>query len=448
MLKDSLGRFFRNSALEPIFSTAGVGAINRVLTLGTRLIAVPFAINYLGAEKFGLVMTLASGSGYALLLDLGLSSALVNSITGAHALDDMASANRHITVGLFFLTSLAVLASLVCVGVIPLFDWITVFKLHATSQSEVVAALIVCAFLFLFQLPLSLVLKVPYTFQRGALSEVFLLVAAILNLAGLVVSLEFGMPLWVIAFFMIGSQFVAAVALFAYLLAKRTIRLTWESWESFSSTLGSLRQSGLHFFLMQVVSVLLSALQFTLLAVFKGASEVAIYALLYQIMMAVIGPFMSLVQPMWTRVAHFHRLGKISEIRGLLRVHLRASLAYSTLAVVFFLLFLNPVVRPFLAKPQVFPLDLRIGFAVLTVLGLVFGGGMGSIVLGMNLSRQMALFSILQFMVFLFSVFYLVPRAGALGMVTSICIANAFSIPGLIWLLQSRLNPRKSEVAV
>jgi O-antigen/teichoic acid export membrane protein len=439
MLRNFSRKLLRHPIFEPILRAAGVGILNRILSIAIRLFSVPLIINYLGPEKFGVLMTISSATGYTILLDLGLSSALINRITAAHADKDREAANRQITTGIVAMGGVAILAFCLSCLALPMLDWVSLFKLNTTSVADVRTTVIVAAALILLQLPLSLILRVPYMFQRGHISEAFLFVCNLVGFLGIVASVKLGASFAVLAVFMLGGQALAGVLLFGFLYARRYVSIKLESWRQFKQTLAESVKTGTHYLIMQVVSMLLPALQFSLLAWYKGAEAVAAYAILYQIMSALVGPYAAVAQPAWTRVAYYSRLNKMEEIRLLLKMHWRASAIYASIVVVVFFLFVNYGLEYFLTIPPAYTFSIKLGFAGLSLLSIVFGGGVGAFVLGMGLTREMTLISVIQFVIFILAVLLTVPGWGASGMVMSICTANAIAIPGVLFLLKKSL---------
>ena len=417
-----------------------MGTINRSSNIAVRLFTIPLVINYLGNERFGLVMTISSMSGYIFLLDFGVASALVNKLTSCYTAGERESADKYITAGFVFLGSVSALFGVCLIFAIPLFDWGTILKLQSVGTEEVNTLLFIALGLFLIQLPLSLVQRVPYAFQRGRLNETYSLVANILSLAGVLLSVLLKLSISFVTLFLISAPAIGGIGLMLHLLLRDEVRIVRMPYRTIVSLVRECRQAGYDFIVMQSLAVLMTGLQFTLLALYHGAAAVAPYALMFQVLVAVQTPFIALIQPMWTKVAQLTRQKEFYTIRALLRNYFKMALLYSLATSVFFLFMLNPLLAIFLRSQLPLLFDLRLGFAVLAILGLLFGGGVGSVILGMNLTRQMAKITFGQFVLFVSVGFLLIPPMGSLGVVVSVCAGYLVAVPGSLFLLKNNLS--------
>ena len=70
------------------------------------VITVPLTLSYLGEERFGVWMTIASLSGVLSILDLGVGNAMINRVVAAKATGDALYLRRVITQGLLLLSAI------------------------------------------------------------------------------------------------------------------------------------------------------------------------------------------------------------------------------------------------------------------------------------------------------------------------------------------------------
>jgi hypothetical protein len=77
--------------------TALGSALARAIGLLTNLITVPLAIGYLGAERYGLWMTITSLIAMVNFLDLGIGNGLISAIAEAHGRNDREEARRYVS---------------------------------------------------------------------------------------------------------------------------------------------------------------------------------------------------------------------------------------------------------------------------------------------------------------------------------------------------------------
>src|SRR5260370_27420766 len=93
--------------------TQGLAAsvIGQVLGLGMQILLVPLFVSAWGVDVYGEWLLLSSFAGYLFLADAGASVYIVNRLTQAFALDDLASLRRvlHSGLQLFIVGSLILL---------------------------------------------------------------------------------------------------------------------------------------------------------------------------------------------------------------------------------------------------------------------------------------------------------------------------------------------------
>jgi O-antigen/teichoic acid export membrane protein len=388
-------------------------------------------------ERYGIWMTITSFSAYIMILDFGISTSSVNKLTYLYSTADIDSANTYVTSALVILGGVAVSCMLISLAVIPAIDWGNLFKLSSTSiRQEAIWSITIAVLMFFVQLPLSLILKVPYTMQTGWLSETYQVAGTMIALSGTFLGVLAGTGLPLLVFFLTSSSLFASLGLLTHLLTTKKFRLTVPSFAEVDKCLQNSWSSGLDFMLLQAVSLLMNSLQLTLLAVYHGAGAVAQYGLMTQIVIAIQVPFSVLLQPMWTKMAQLVYQSEFEGVKSMFIRYLKCAFVYAVAAscVMFFLL--NPIMEVVLRKHVFFPVNLRIAFAVACSLGLVAGGGVGVVLLALNLSRAMAAMALFQLLAFLCSVVTFVPSHGAVAMISSISVTYLISIPISFWFIR------------
>jgi O-antigen/teichoic acid export membrane protein len=425
---------------HPVIKSAKAGAINKILIIAIRLITIPLIINHLGTERYGLWMTFASFSAYVMIFNLGINMALVNRLTSFYTECDQASADGCISSSLIFLGVVALCCMLVSLVVIPTIDWGATFKLSSQAVVEQASSsLTIVLLLFFLQLPSSVILKVPYTMQIGWLSEMYQMAGSVFSLLGTVIGVYAGADLPVLVFFLACSPVIAACGLLVQLVLSGKLRLILPSFQDFTRHVSCLREGSLDFMLMQAATLLTYSLQFTILAIYRGVEEVALYGLITQVLIALQIPFTVLQQPMWTRMTQLVYAGDFVRIKNMFMKYLGYACCYSLAATCVMLFLLNPILALFLHKSIFIPFGLRMGFAVACTLGLIAGGGCGTVMLALNLSRPMAFLGLGQLIIFLGCVFSFVPAFGAVAMISSVNATYIIAIPACHLFIRKRL---------
>lgn len=426
---------------QPVLASASAGTLNRGSAIAIRLVTIPLLLRYLGVERYGLWMTIASATAYLTMLDFGTVSALTNRLSRCYARGRSrvaASLVLSATLGLCLVATFGVATA--CIVIFSV-DWAHAFHLSsAAAVAEVRPTIVVATLLAGAQLALAAILRLPYTMQRGSLSEGYQLggnVGSFVAILG-VVRAGGGLP-WLAAALMSGPV-VAGLCVLAHLGTRGHLSAPRASYRRRRRVIESLGRAGGAFVVMQVVGTLLFALQFPLLAMMRGATAVAPYALLTQIMLGLQIPLTVLQQPLWTRIAALRAHRDISGLRSIIRNYLIAAGAYSAVAGVILVVFVNPLLVLLAKSIVTTPLSLRLAFAVLCALGLIGGGNLGSVLLALDLSKPLALLSAIQLLAFILAAILLVPTLGALGMVASVCAVYVIALPPTFVMLRRRLD--------
>src|SRR5690349_19553868 len=103
--------------LRRVVLTALVSAFSQGINVLTMLISVPLTLNYLGAERYGLWITISS---LILLLgfaDLGVGNGLLNAIAQANGRDDRHDAESYVSSAFFVLCGVTVLLAIAWMAV-------------------------------------------------------------------------------------------------------------------------------------------------------------------------------------------------------------------------------------------------------------------------------------------------------------------------------------------
>jgi O-antigen/teichoic acid export membrane protein len=423
---------------EPILKSASVALINRFVSIALKILIIPLLINYLGTERFGIWVAISSASGYIFLLDMGLSSAMINRLAGFYAKGDTRSANQHIQ-GLFLF-----MAAIACVGMLgtwlalPRIDWEELFKIHtAAAKAEVNVTVLVAFWIFFLQLPLSLIQKIPYTFQAGYISELHILVANILGAVLIVAGLHFHAGLTFCVLAINAAAVLAPLTILVHLLMTSHLNIGFNNGINPVREVKSLKTTSVHFIIMQICGTLLIVGPFSLITYYHGAEAVAVFGILLQVLTAVQTPLTVMLQPAWTKMVELSVNDKRHKVREIFTRYVKMAALYSILTGIFFM-FCLPSIFELVLKHQVSAsVSLRFAFAVWCALGLIGGGGVGAVTLALGLTGQISRISLLQLGTFLVLAFILVPAYGAVGAVACI-IASYFASLPLVFLLIRR----------
>jgi O-antigen/teichoic acid export membrane protein len=164
-----------------------LGARGIGLILG--LVTIPLTVRYLGAERYGAMMTIHSFLAWIAIADLGLGSELTNVLAAAHGRDDERAAREAIASGFWMLCAVAVV--LLAVGGLAwsVVDWPRLLNVQSKlAVAEVGPAMGLAFALFCLALPLSVVDRVFISFQRGATANAWAVAANVATVLAVVLA--------------------------------------------------------------------------------------------------------------------------------------------------------------------------------------------------------------------------------------------------------------------
>jgi O-antigen/teichoic acid export membrane protein len=136
--------------------TALANAAARISSLVVLIVSIPLTLAYLGDERFGLWMLIASLPVLFGFLDFGIGNGLLNQVARAKATGDADRLTEVISHGLTVLTCIGfVLGALALAGTF-LLPWASMWKASTPGiEEELRSSLVVFSLLFAISLPLS-----------------------------------------------------------------------------------------------------------------------------------------------------------------------------------------------------------------------------------------------------------------------------------------------------
>ena len=181
--------------------TGMTSLLSKLIVLATTLICVPLTYRYLGADRYGLWMTVTSLVLFLGFADFGLGNGLASAIAEANGRDDKAFARQQVSCAFFLLLGVAIsiLAILACAY--SHINWSHLYHTQTNQGSleagPATAVLIICTAL---NMPLGTVLRVQVGYQQGYIADLWNTVGNILALFAVVAAVKSGAGLpWLVA---------------------------------------------------------------------------------------------------------------------------------------------------------------------------------------------------------------------------------------------------------
>ncbi len=201
---DMSGEEAHRSALRHrrILLSTFAAAFSKVISIAAQLISVPLTLHYLGAERYGMWLTISSFITIMSFADLGMGNGLVTRISAAHGRDDRASIRNDISSS--FITFIAISAFILAAFYLTrgLFNWPSVFNVQSPiAKQEASSAAVAFACCFALSIPVNLVQKVQIGLQKSFIASLWNSAGSVLSLASLIFAtqLKLSLPWLVIA---------------------------------------------------------------------------------------------------------------------------------------------------------------------------------------------------------------------------------------------------------
>lgn len=244
-----------------------------------QVITVPMTLNYLGEERYGLWVAIASLIAFLQLSDLGISNALIGIIAKKNANNQNDEIKSILISSVKLLTIIAIIVVLLGGLVIYIFDWVTFLNVkNDLAKSELELSMLALLLFFGVNLPLGLVQQVRLGLQEGHTNATFIVIGQIINLSLIliVISKQWGMPSLIVAS-SLGTTLLNFTSLLLLLnrLRKFTLKYYFNVIELFKK--GSL------FFILQIGGVLSYQIDALVISHFLNPSAVTEYSIAFKI---------------------------------------------------------------------------------------------------------------------------------------------------------------------
>jgi O-antigen/teichoic acid export membrane protein len=199
--------------------TASSSFVTKALNVAISFLSVPLTVHYLGAERYGVWLTISSLLTWMSMTDFGLAgNALINVLAEASGRDDRETAQHYSASAFWALTGVGVLTGIAALATFRFIPWREVFQVSAaTSTHELQLACALTLGFLVLNFPLSMQQSIYSAYQDGFLANIWGIAANSLALLALVVVSRShgGLPQLVIA--LSGTRAAVGVANFFFL---------------------------------------------------------------------------------------------------------------------------------------------------------------------------------------------------------------------------------------
>lgn len=292
---------------------AGIGILAAITARGcafaVSMATVPLTLPYLGAERFGMWVTinaLVLMFGFA---NLGIGLGLMNAVARSQGDGNIAAERSTISCAVAVSLGIVGVLAAVVAGIFPFVPWASVLNVHdSLAVSEAAPSTAACIALFLVGLPLSLSGSVWNGLQRTYVAYFFVGLGAILGLAGIVLAMVCGLGVPAMVLAASGGPVLANLLCGVMLFATRPH--LWPSLHLVSR--GGVRAvAGLSvaFFLVQVAMAVATASDTIVLARVIGPTAVSEYSVVSRLYAVPLILGTALITTLWPAITEARGAG-------------------------------------------------------------------------------------------------------------------------------------------
>jgi len=268
------------------------------------LITVPMTLPYLGQERFGVWMTVASFAAILSFMDLGVGNGLVNRVAAAKATGDYSKLQFTIFHGLVVLVLIGLSVAALLLPLCSLLPWNRLIKVTSPiATDEARKAISIFVVLFAASIPIGGIQKTFQGLQRAWMVHLIRGLGSLLSVA-LVYYLaqeKAGSPELLLATF--GVQTFMPLLLIAVVVKEKLISVPTMNGAGWISETRSLVHIGGLFFVLQIGSLVGWGGDSLIASSLLGASEVSKLALVQRLFQFVTSPLMIMNAPLWSAYA-------------------------------------------------------------------------------------------------------------------------------------------------
>lgn len=348
--------------------SAAANLLSKCCGMLVTLATVQFTLPYLGPERFGGWMLLASLIAMLSFLDLGMGNALTNRVAQVAAHDKSATLQATIGGGLLALLGIAALAGVTLWIAGSLVPWNWLLRSNSeTLAAEAQRASSVFAICFAAVLFSGGLQKVFLGLQRSYESHLAVAASSLLSLILLYAASQSRAGIPVLLATAAAGQLLTVAILLAVLARRRLV--------SMSSALAHVREEapvlmrvGGLFLVLQVGTMIGWGADSLIIGSTLGAAEVAIYAVTQRLFMFATMPAALLNQPLWGAYADAHARGENGYVARTLRRSLLTTLLLTGTLAAILVVLKDPLIGSWTGQSISVPISFMLTFAIWSVI--------------------------------------------------------------------------------
>jgi O-antigen/teichoic acid export membrane protein len=414
--------------------TASSSFVTKALNVLISFLSVPLTVHYLGAERYGVWLTISSLLTWMSMTDFGLAgNALINVLAEASGKEDREGAQHYSASCFWALTGVGVATGIAAAATFRFIPWRRVFQVSAATPTHELqlACALTLGFLVL-NFPLSMGQSIYSAYQDGFLANIWGIGANSLALLALVVVSRShgGLPQLVLA--LSGTRAAVAIANYFFLfrryywLKPSLFAVRW----SFVKRLFSL---GSKYLVTQLASLGIYQSQPIIITQMMGPKYVVIFVVAYKIIALPIDLAYMATAPFISAFGEAKARKDWGWIRSAYKNANKASMVFGLPLLVVLALFAKPIIRVWAGAAAIPSNTLILGLAFYTALGIALMT-VGQLLVGLERVNALALSLVLCALGIIGSSIVVAPRWGLTGI--ALCMAGSKLVT--YWPIQIR----------
>jgi O-antigen/teichoic acid export membrane protein len=335
------------------------------------VISVPLTLPYLGQERFGIWMTLASLTSVFSFFDFGIGSAILNAVARK------SGKNCH-EKSIAFLATYGIVILSTCSGMLFLFLSTALIVIYVEffvfdfsdfiRNDEIFYSLLIFILLICLNIPITAAHKVYLGIQKGYIAYIFNAISNLISIILLVFAPYFQFNIPELIFITLGIQIISSIFLVVKMYYNGIINFSLVDRFRILKISFSMFKSGSVFFALQFAAVLGWSSDLLLISLILGPAHSAVFGIAQRMFQFVTQPVALLLLPLWATYAEASARGD--------RQYIRTTLLYSIAITFGVTLFVSGVLfglhqqilEQWVGDGVAVPQSVMLGFALWTVI--------------------------------------------------------------------------------
>ena len=415
-----------------LLAALGGGGFRVVSMLGT-LVTLPLVHNYSGENSYGLFALVTTLGTLLAFADLGLGNGLISALPSALGRGALDEARRLVSSAILLLTAVAAGLGAIALVVVPTVNWADLLGAGGDAVGQARATVAVFALTFLLALPSSVSQKVHLGLQEGLQANLWLMLGAVLSIAGTVacIAAEASVP-WLVGV-TLGGTGLASMINCLVLFGRSHPELRPSMALVDSHAVRALASSGVLFLVLSVAGAVAFQTDALVISAMLGTAAVTIYNFPLRLFTLPTLAVSFVLTPLWPAYSDALARGDVAWMKRTLRRSILLASAVNIPISIVLLVLGRPILHAWVGPDFTPPMLLIVAFAVWTASNSL-SGPLAMALNGAGVIRVQVVFACLMALSNLGLSIVLTDKLGVAGpVIGSIIAQTVFStIPSLV----------------